>query len=144
MIAKLKNYLLCVVKALPEISIGGYWLSEEIDKSITDLKLKLKLTFTATHPGNNKQVSSLAVTIFDETTTVTIKSYYPNRLAAANFINLFDKVFCYLQLQTNYLTLQGFAIFNSFANWIEIWSLYHAFTFTMETSHALVTTMRAD
>ena len=38
LIVSFKNYVPCFVKALPETSMTGYWLSEEIDKSITNLK----------------------------------------------------------------------------------------------------------
>ena len=34
----MKNSVPCVVRALPETSISQYWLSEEIDKCITNLK----------------------------------------------------------------------------------------------------------
>ena len=96
LIQKFKNYVPYVAKSLSEPLIGEYWLIEEIDKPITDLKLKLNLTFKVTHSGNNKQVISHALRISDETTTVTIKSYYPNRSDATNFMNLFQKAFCYL------------------------------------------------
>lgn len=44
-----------------------------------------KLTYKATHSGNNKQDFLLTLAIFDETTAATIKSYYINRLNSATF-----------------------------------------------------------
>ena len=38
LVVSLKNSVPCIVKALSETSISGYWLSEEIDRSITNLK----------------------------------------------------------------------------------------------------------
>ena len=50
------------------------------------------VTYQVTHPGNNKQSVPLNLTIFQESTTAAIKSYFPNRLDTANFLTLFCKV----------------------------------------------------
>ena len=52
----------------------------ELDEKLQgNLRKAPKLTYKATHPGNNKQDVSLALAIFDETTSAAIRSYYPNR-----------------------------------------------------------------
>ena len=52
-----------------------------------------KITYQVTHLGNNKQAVLLTLAIFQENTTAAIKSYFRNRLDAANFLTLLYKVF---------------------------------------------------
>ena len=55
LIVSLKNSVPCVVKALPETSISGYWLSEETDKCITYLKeigLQVRAVVSDDHATN--------------------------------------------------------------------------------------------
>ena len=52
-----------------------------------------KITSQVTHPGNNKQSVPLTLAIFQESTTATIKSYFPNPLDAVSILTLFYKVF---------------------------------------------------
>ena len=52
-----------------------------------------KITYQVTHLGNNKQTVLLTLAIFQENTTAAIKSYFRNRLDAANFLTLLSKVF---------------------------------------------------
>ena len=55
---------------------------------------KIKITYQVTHPGNKKQQSVLlTLEIFQESTAAAIKSYFPNRPDAANFLTLFYKAF---------------------------------------------------
>ena len=127
----------------------------ELDEKLQgNLRKAPKLTYKATHPGNNKQDVSLALAIFDETTSAAIRSYYPNRLDAANFLNLFHKVLviCNSKQQFHTSNMLGNAaiaddnkpaFLDSVANWVKNWSLCSIFTFTKQTSHALVTTFRA-
>ena len=42
------------------------------------------------HPGDDKQSAPLALGIFDQSTSTTIESYYPNRLDASSFLKLVD------------------------------------------------------
>ena len=58
----------------------------------SNLRKAYKLTYQAVHPGNNKQDVSLALAIFDETTSTAIKSYFPERLDAANFLSCLHSV----------------------------------------------------
>ena len=62
LIVSLKNSVPCVVKALPETSISGYWLSEEIDKCITNLKeigLQVRAVVSDDHASNVSAFSIL-------------------------------------------------------------------------------------
>ena len=52
-----------------------------------------KITYQMTHPSNNKQSVRLTLAIFQECITAAMKSYFPNRLDAVNFLALFYKVF---------------------------------------------------
>ena len=130
-----------------------YDLYEQDNKLQCNLRKAPKLTFKATHPGNNKQDVSLALAIFDEKTSSAIKSYYPGRTDAANFLNLFYKLFlvCNSKQQFNRSNKVGNAIvsgdnkcefLDSVADWIEEWSKSPTMKLTKQTSHALVTTLR--
>ena len=52
-----------------------YDLYEQDSKLQCNLKKVSKLTFKVAHPGNNKQDASLALEIFDQATSVSIKSH---------------------------------------------------------------------
>ena len=55
LIVSLKTSVPCVVKALPEASISGFWLGEEIGKSITSLKeigLQVRAVASDDHASN--------------------------------------------------------------------------------------------
>ena len=47
-----------------------------------------KLSYKATHPGDNKESVPLALWIFDQGTSAAIESYNPNRLDASSFSKL--------------------------------------------------------
>ena len=49
-----------------------------------------KLTFRSLHPGDNKQNVSLALAVFDETTSAGILSYCPHREDSARFLALIN------------------------------------------------------
>ena len=82
-----------------------------------------------------KQGVSLALAIFGETTSAAIKHYYPNRLDAANFLNLLDEVFviCNSKQQFHTSNMLGNAaiadddnkpsFLDFVANWVKKWSL---------------------
>jgi hypothetical protein len=118
------------------------------------LKKAYKLTFRALHPGDNKQSVPLALAIFDETTYSAIRSYYPHREDAAAFLNLISIWWSISNSKVrfnthNYLgngiTLSDgkFEFLFEMAKWIEEWSKSPAFTFTAQTSNALIRTLRA-
>ena len=62
-------------------------------KCLKETKIFRLILENVTHLGNNKQSVSLTLEIFQESITAAIKSYFPNRLDAANFLTLFYKVF---------------------------------------------------
>ena len=53
-----------------------------------NLKKAFKLTYKSLQPGDNKQSMSLALSIFDATTSAAIESYYPDRYDALGFLKL--------------------------------------------------------
>ena len=127
---------------------------EEDKKLQANLRKAPKLTTQVLHPGNNKQNVALALSIFDEKTTAAIKSYYPERKDAADFLNLFHKLFvvCNSKQRFNSHDRLGDAavpgdqkpeFLRSVATWVEEWSKCPNFTLTPQTSHALITTLNA-
>ena len=67
---------------------------QEKDKKLGEnLKKEPKLTYSAVHPGNNKQNVTLALATFYGTTAAAMKNYFPDRLGAANVLSLFQKLF---------------------------------------------------
>ena len=120
-----------------------------------NLKKAPKITYQATHPGNNKQSVPLALAIFNETTTAAVLSYFPQRKDAAKFLSLFHKLFIIFnsKQQFNYSNKLGNAaveagnkptFLREVAKWIEIWSTSPSFTVSKQTTHALITTLRAN
>ena len=113
-----------------------------------------KTTYQVTHPSNIKQSVPLTLAIIlQESTTITIKIRFPNRLDTANFLTLFYKVFviCNSKQRFNTSNQLGNAAIQGdhkpeflllVADWVETWSKCPSFTLTKQTSHALVTTLR--
>ena len=60
------------------------------EKLSGNLRKAHKLTFQTLHPGNDKQSVPLALNVFDETTSASIKSYFPQDLSAAEFLQLIN------------------------------------------------------
>ena len=117
-------------------------------------KTSAKLTYNATHPGNNKQDVSLASAVFYETTTGTIKIYYPNTLDTTKYLNNFHIFFLLFAISGNNFVFQVSCndpivddckptFLDFVANWVKNWSLCPASTLTKQISHVLVTTLRA-
>lgn len=131
-----------------------YEIYEKDENLQGNLRKAPKLTFKATHPGNNKQDVSLALAIFDPTTSAAIKSYFHGREDAANFLSCFYKLFviCNSKQQFNSSNILGHAavqgdnkplFMNALADWVEQWSKCPSFTLTKQTAHALITTLRS-
>ena len=62
LIVSLKNFVPCVVKTLPETARSRYWLTEEIDKFITNLKeidLQVRAVVSDDHASNVNAFSIL-------------------------------------------------------------------------------------
>ena len=58
-----------------------------------NLRKAYDLTYQAIHPGNNKQDVPLALSIFDESTSAALLSFFPEKSDAAEFLRCFNKVF---------------------------------------------------
>jgi hypothetical protein len=119
-----------------------------------NLKKAHKISCSVLHPGNNKQNVSLALAIFHETTSAAILSYFPDRVDAANFLQLFNKLFliCNSKQRFNNSNALGNAAVSgdkktefllAVADWIETWSLCPHFTLTRQTSKALVISLKS-
>ena len=112
-----------------------------------------KLTYIAIHPGNNKQSVSLSLAIFDETTSAAIRSYFLERNDAASFLNLFYKLFVICNSKQRYNEANRLVdavvkgdnkpkFLLSLSDWVES-CCNILYTFTKQTSHALITTLRS-
>ena len=172
LVKNIRNNLLNRQKfVFPEISFGEFrdlieipngfisWRSfydvwEEDSKFQANLRKAPKLTYGAIHPGNNKQSMPLALAIFDESATAAIECYFPEKPDAACFLSAFQKVFVTCNAKTQYKTsnmLGNAVVCNdskpefllSIATWIEQWSTCPNFSLTKETSHPLITTLKA-
>ena len=97
-----------------------------------NLKKARKLTLKVLHPGSNKQNVSLALAIFDETTSAAIQLYFPQQSSAAKFLQLFQKLWIISNSKsqfstTNYLGNAAVledekpAFFRAFAAWLRDW-----------------------
>ena len=107
MIVSFKKSIPIATHSFPETKITGEWLKREINQCILDLAevgFKVRAIITDEYPSNVNAFTRLHVTrlcvytlltmaIFQESATAAIKSYFPNRLDAANLLTLFYKVF---------------------------------------------------
>ena len=117
-----------------------------------------KISAKVIHPGNNKQSVPLALTIFHETTSAAITSYFPERSCASNFLKLINAWWVVSNSKTEFNSnnrLGNAAILGdnkptflrALADWIEEWkdesiSNCEQFTLTENTSSALKRTLR--
>lgn len=79
---------------MPAGEISWKLLHDVYDRDLqlqSHLRQAPKLTYRALHPGNNKQNVNLALAIFHPSTTAAIKSYFPERNDAAEFLTLIFK-----------------------------------------------------
>ena len=53
-----------------------------------NMKKASKLSYKAMHSGYNKQSLTLALAVFDQSTSAAIESYYPNWLDTSSFLKL--------------------------------------------------------
>ena len=117
-----------------------------------NLRKAPKLTYKATHPGNNKQDVPLALAVFDETTSAAIRSNFPDR--KASFLNPIHKVFVIFNSKGRFNSpnkLGNGAVkgdhkpefFRALADWIDEWCASPYSTLARQTAHAFVTTLRA-
>ena len=123
------------------------------ERLASNLKKAHKLTYTALHPGNNKQNVPLALAIFDESTIAATKSYLPERHDIAGFLTLIQKWWTVANSKQRFSpNVLGNAIirgdgktnfFMSLADWVENWKQSPAFRLTPQTASALIVTLRA-
>ena len=68
-------------------------LHDVYDKNETlpgNLNKAYKLEYKSLHPGDSKQIVSLAHSIFDATISAAIESYYPDRYDTSGFPKLIN------------------------------------------------------
>lgn len=118
-----------------------------------NLRKAPKLSYQALHPGNNKQNVSLAISLFHETTIAAVKSYYPDRKDISEFLYMIHVWWTISNSKQRFSpNLLGNAIvlndgktkfFRYFAFWVQAFSQSPTFTFTAQTSSALINTLRS-
>ena len=122
-----------------------------------NLKVSPKLTSKVLHPGNCKQNVSVALSIFDKTTSAGIKYFFPNKTDAAEFLDLLNIwwVVSNSKQKNNSNYFLGNAAVNgdkkpeflrALANWIEEWDAMQLpncerFCLSAQTSFALRRTL---
>ena len=114
-----------------------------------------KLTYKVLHPGNNKHNTALAIAIFHESTIAACKRYCHEKKDVAAFVTLMNGWWTIVNVKTRYspnpfahtiVKRDGKVKFLcSFSHWLEEWSYISKsiFSFTKQTSEALVKTLRA-
>ena len=139
-----------------EISWGLLYAVHDCDETLNaNLRKAPKLTYSTLHPGNNVQ---LALNIFHETTVVAVKSYFPERSDAAQFLKLVGTWWTITNSSNRYTpNFLGNVIIvgdnkveflRCFASWLFSWkessiSCCENFTLTSQTSAALTCTLNA-
>ena len=113
-----------------------------------------KISNETLHPGNNKQNVSLALNVFDRTTSTAVIEYFPEKKDASEFLKLINTWWTIsnskAQKNTNWrlgdAAVKGDSkplFLRQFADWVEEWQgAAHHFTLSAQTAHALVTTLR--
>ena len=147
---------------VPSGEISWKLLHDVFDKdeslSCSNLKKAYKLSYKSLHPGDNKQSVPLALSIFHPTTSAAIKSYFPDRSDAAEFLNLINIWWTISNSKSQCNTnnrLGNAAVQNDFkpqfmrhlAAWITNWqNMQYAnsqkFTLTKQTSLAFIVTLK--
>ena len=97
-----------------------------------NLRKAYKLTYKSLHPDDSKQSVSLALSIFDATTSAAIESYYPDRYDASGFLKLINFWWTISnskqRYNTNFRTGDAAVggdnkplLWRAFAHWLERW-----------------------
>ena len=128
------------------------------DKSLQgNLKKAHKLSYKSLHPGDNKQSVPLALSIFDQSTSAAIQSYFENRQDASEFLKLINTWWTIVnsKQQFNSNNRIGNAatlgdnkplFLRKFADWLEGWQNLQTpnlqkFTLTKHTCSAMIITL---
>ena len=136
------------------ITWGDFHLLHSKDEQLQgNLKKAPKITYQSLHPGNKKQNVSLALSIFDETTIASFKSFFPERTDIYGFLSIFQKWWTVSNSKQQFSPNKlGNAIifddgkttfFRQLADWIELWQKSPFFTLSKQTSSALITTLHS-
>ena len=109
-----------------------YKVHEKNEKLQATYRAAPKLDFKTLHPGSNKQLN-----IFDPSTSIGIKTYFPKNHAAAEFLHLFHLVDNFNFKKSIFQPSD----MSCCSNWIETWEKSqlpgcNSFTLTKQTSHA--------
>ena len=123
-----------------------------------NLRKAPKLTYTALHPGNNKQNVNLALSVFHPSTYAALKSYLPERKDAAGFLKLINTWWTIMNSKQRFNSnnkLGNAAIkgdkkpsfLRKLADWFEEWHdtqlrNTRKFTLSAQTFSAMITTLR--
>ena len=152
------NFSVCGTQIVSDpgyISWGDLHKIHDKDRNLdAHLRKAPKLTYTALHPGNNKQSVSLAVGVFHETTIAACQDFLSDRRDMVSFLQL---VHCWWtcsnsctrytnNIMTNAMTPDDgkTEFFLELADWLESWSADSTnFALSKQTSKALVLTLRS-
>ena len=118
-----------------------------------NLRKAPKLSYQTPQPGNNNQNVPLALALFHETTIAAAKIYYPNREDFSGFLNVIDTwwIICNSKQRYSANPLGSAIVLNDnktnflfllLAFWVQEWSISPYFTLTLQTSSALINTLR--
>ena len=135
-----------------------YSLYDTDNKLQANLRKAPKLTYETLHPGHKKQNVQLALNIFEETTIAALKSYYPQRNDAIDFLKVIHSWWTISNSKTKYNTHNKLGnasiigdnkpeFFKKLADWLTLWQESQLpgsqkFTLTKQTSSALITTLQ--
>ena len=122
-------------------------------KLAAHFKMGHAITYRALHPGNKKQDVNLALSIFRESTSASIRRYLPKREDAASFLNLINVWWTISNSKSkfnnqNYLgnaAVRGdgkIEFLQKMADWIEEWCECPHYTLTPQTAAAMIKTLR--
>ena len=134
-----------------EISWSLLHAVHDCDESLNaNLRKAPKLTYSPLHPGNNKQNVQLALNIFHESTVVSVKSYFPERSDAAQFLKLVGTWWTRTNSSNRYRCIVGHnkvEFLRCFASWLSSWKessiSCEKFTLTSQTSATLTCILNA-
>ena len=123
-----------------------------------NLRKAKELTYTALHPGDNRQSVPLALAIFDANTSTALKSYFPEHENAAKFFELINLWWTMSnskqELNMNFHIGDAAKLndckpvfLRKLADWFADWKVQQSsntekYTLSKQTTSALVTTLR--
>ena len=122
-------------------------------KECGKLRKAPKINFSVLHPWNNKLSVSLALAIFDPTTTTAISSYHQEEIVTHAFLDLFYSWWLIVNSKQRFhpnsigkaiIPVDGKLIFlRALADWLEQWKSSQTHGLTNQTFDALILTCRS-